>query len=101
VGLGWSLVEDITATDPPPHEIHVSPTDTPSTPMEAPKPAGRQTRVRRLVKRKKNGNWYDEQLSAAIAAFDNGMTMKKASEHFQVPYTSFREHVYGMRKSRA
>jgi hypothetical protein len=100
VGLGWSLVEDITATDPPPHEIHVSPSDSPSTPVEAPQPAGRQTGVRRSVKRKKNGNWSDEQLSAAIAAFDNGMTMKKTSEQFQVPYTSFREHVYGMRKSR-
>jgi hypothetical protein len=52
--------------------------------------------VRRSLKRRKNGNWTNEQLSSAIAAFDNGMNMKKTSEQFHIPYTSFRKHVYGM-----
>jgi hypothetical protein len=52
------------------------------------------------MKRRRNGNWSDEQLSSAIAAFDSGMSMKKASEQFHIPYSSFREYCYGMRKSR-
>jgi hypothetical protein len=28
------------------------------------------------------------------------MSMKKASEQFHIPYNSFREHCYGMRKSK-
>jgi hypothetical protein len=28
------------------------------------------------------------------------MSMKKASEQFRIPYSSFREHCYGLRKSR-
>jgi hypothetical protein len=101
VGVGWSVVEDITATDPPSHDIHTSSSESPNIPVEAPQPTSRQIRAKRSLKRKKNGNCYDEQLSSAIATFDSGMTMKKASEQFQIPYTSFREHVYGMKKSRA
>jgi hypothetical protein len=56
--------------------------------------------VRKILKRRKNGNWSDEQLSSAIAAFDSGMSMKKASEQFHIPYSSFREHCYGTKKSR-
>jgi hypothetical protein len=49
---------------------------------------------------RKNENWTNEQLSSAIAAHDNGMSMKKASEQFNISYSSFREHCYGVRKSR-
>jgi hypothetical protein len=52
------------------------------------------------LKKRKNGIWSDEQLTSAIATSDNGMRMKEASEQFQIPYTSFREHVYVMKKSR-
>jgi hypothetical protein len=59
-----------------------------------------QIGVRRACRSKKNGNWTSEQFSNAIAAHDSGMSMKKASEQFNIPYSSFREHCYGMRKSR-
>jgi hypothetical protein len=39
-------------------------------------------------------------LTVAIAAYDNGMSMKKASEQFRIPYDLFSEHCYGLRKSR-
>ena len=48
---------------------------------------------------RKNGNWTDEQLKAAIAAHDEGMNMKKASDTFNIPYLSFKEHCYGLRIS--
>jgi hypothetical protein len=35
----------------------------------------------------------------AIAAHDEGMSMKKASEKYKIPYSSFREHYYGLRTS--
>jgi hypothetical protein len=56
--------------------------------------------LKRACKTRKNGNWTNEQLSSAIAAHDSGMSMKKASETFNIPYSSFKEHCYGMRKSR-
>jgi hypothetical protein len=34
--------------------------------------------MRGSLKRRKNGNWTDEQLSSAMAAFDSGMSMKKS-----------------------
>jgi hypothetical protein len=63
-------------------------------------PLVRQAGMRRACRSKKNGNWTTEHFSNAIAAHDNGMNMKKASELFNIPYSSFREHCYGMRTSR-
>jgi hypothetical protein len=80
-GLGVNHEENITADD-------------------MSQPPVSQTGMRRACRSKKNGNWTSEQLSNAIAAHDSGMTMKKASEQFNLPYNSFREHYYGMRKSR-
>jgi hypothetical protein len=56
--------------------------------------------VRRGSRLRKNGNWTNEQLSSTIAIHDNGMSMKKASDKFNIPYSSFREHCYEVRKSR-
>lgn len=100
MGAGSSPVEDIMATDPPPYGNNGNLSGSPITPVEVSPPARRQSGTRRSVKRRKNGNWMDEQLSSAMDAFDSGMNMKKASEQFHIPYTSFREHVYGNRKSR-
>jgi hypothetical protein len=63
----------------------------------ASQPAAVGSRVRRGSKKKKNGNWIDAQLASALDAFDNGMNMKHTSEQFHIPYSSFREHCYGMR----
>jgi hypothetical protein len=38
------------------------------------------------------------QLNAAIAAHDEGMSMNKASDTFNIPYSSFREHCYSLRR---
>ena len=56
--------------------------------------------MRKTLKRKRNSNWSNQQLSSAIAAFDNCMSMKKAREQFHILYSSFLEHCYGMKKSR-
>jgi hypothetical protein len=47
-----------------------------------------QCNVRGRSRSKKNGNWTDEQFSSAISAYDNGMSMKKASEQFHISYSS-------------
>jgi hypothetical protein len=86
-------VEDITATEPPSNPVDI-------TSSKEPEPAQRQPGVRRAGRTRRNGNWTDDQLSSAIAAYDNGMSMKKASLQFGIPYSSFREHCYGVRKSR-
>jgi hypothetical protein len=41
--------------------------------------------MRGSLKRRKNGNWTDEQLSSAMAAFDSGMSMKKSK--WAVPHS--------------
>ena len=71
-----------------------------SSPNEISEPTLTELGVNRTSTSRKNGNWTNEELSAALATYDNGMSMKKASEQFPIPYTSFREHCYGMRKSR-
>jgi hypothetical protein len=93
-------VVDITCEDPPSDGTGVGFSDFASTPVHVPQAMPREQGMRKTLKRRRNGNWYDEQLSSAIAAFDSGMSMEKASEQFHIPYSSFREHCYGMRKSR-
>ena len=48
----------------------------------------------------KRGIWTDSQLHDALAAVDGGMSMKKASDLYHIPYSSFREWYYGLRTSR-
>jgi hypothetical protein len=95
-------VEDITRTDTPatPFEFHAGVSGIPTTAEATSQPPLRQPTVRRGSRMRKNENWTNEQLSSAIAAHDNGMSMKKASEQFNISYSSFREHCYGVRKSR-
>jgi hypothetical protein len=95
-------VEDITATNHPSRHFAIdgAANDMQASTDEAFQPPLRQSRVKRACRTRKNGNWTDEQLSSAIAAHDSGMSMKKASEQFNIPYSSFREHCYGLRRSR-
>jgi hypothetical protein len=49
---------------------------------------------------RKNGNWTDEQLRKALAAVDDGQSMKKAAEENHIPYSSFHDWYYGKTRSR-
>lgn len=60
----------------------------------------RHGRCPRQQRQRKNGNWTDEQLRCAMAAVDDGKTMKKAAEENNIPYSSFRDHCYGKTRSR-
>ena len=60
----------------------------------------RSGRNPRQNRERKNGNWTDEQLRRAMAAVDNGKSMKKAAEENNIPYSSFRDHCYGKTRSR-
>jgi hypothetical protein len=93
-------VADITCEDPPSDGTGAGFSDFASTPIHLPQAVPQEQGMKKTLKRRRNGNWSAEQLSSAIAAFDSGMSMKKASEQFHIPYSSFREHYYGMRKSR-
>ena len=64
------------------------------------RPLVSQAGMKRACRSKKNRNWTTKQLFNAIAAYNSRMSMKKASEEFNIPYSSFREHCYGMRNSR-
>ena len=58
------------------------------------RPASQQRRS------KKNGNWTDEQLRSALAAVDNGLSMRLAAQRNNIPYSSFRDWCYGHTRSR-
>ena len=81
-------IEDITRVDEPPHT-----------------PAIRTTRrgsERRGGQRQHRitGLWSDDQLWQAIAAVDDGMSMRKAATTFKIPYSSFREWCHGIRRTK-
>ena len=102
VGTTALPVEDITACDPIKHHFgsNISIPNIPSNPTEVPKHALTQPRFSRASRRRKNGNWSNKELAEAIKAYNNSMSMKKASEQFCIPNSSFREHCYGLRKLR-
>lgn len=78
-------VIDITSEDPPSDGTGIGFNDFASTPVHLSQATPTQLEVRGMLTRKRNGNWSNEQLALAIAAFDNGMNMKKASEQFHIP----------------
>ena len=49
---------------------------------------------------KKNQLWKEEHMTAALANFDSYMSMRGAAMTHGIPYSTFREWCYGMRKSR-
>ena len=49
---------------------------------------------------KKNQQWTEEQMARALTAYDEGMSMRQASQCNGIPYSTFREWCYGERKSR-
>lgn len=95
-----STVEDITVVGSqaapsafhpvvPATSTHISP------PSTQPQPCSRRPRIP-----KKTVKWTNTQLRDAMAAVDGGMSMKKASDLYHIPYSSFREWCYGLRTSR-
>ena len=61
----------------------------------------RQQALRRGAKGfKKNQLWTKEQMERALTAYDEGMSMREASQCHGIPYSTFREWCYGERKSR-
>ena len=66
-------------------------------PAIAPTAAHRTSRQRRV---KKNGNWSNQQLQQALAAVDEGKSIKKAALENHIPYTSLCDWCYGRTRSR-
>ena len=49
---------------------------------------------------RREGAWTNSQLREAMACVDGGMSMKKASDMYHIPYSTFREWCYGIRRTR-
>ena len=49
---------------------------------------------------RRTGKWKNSQLWDAMAAVDGGMSLKKASDLYHIPYSSFREWYHGLRSNR-
>jgi hypothetical protein len=58
-----------------------------------------QMRRNSTVKRRKNGNWEDSEMRAAIAAVDNGMNIRKAGAKYGIPRSSLENWLYGRSRS--
>ena len=52
------------------------------------------------MKKKKNGNWKDDDLRGAIVAVDNGMNIKRAVAKFTIPTSSLEDWLYKRIRSR-
>lgn len=50
--------------------------------------------------RRKTGLWTDEQLREALADVDDGMSMRKVANMYNIPYSSFGEWCYGIQTTR-
>ena len=61
---------------------------------------GSQRRTTSARAHRKTGLWSTEELQQALAAVDEGHTMRRAAIMYNIPYTSFREWCYGVRMSR-
>lgn len=54
----------------------------------------------RQVRLHKNDNWINEQLQSALAAVDDGVSIKKAASRNHIPYSSLRDWCYNKTHSR-
>jgi hypothetical protein len=71
-------VENIAGVDPPPHNFAIRTT-------------GRGSERHGVQKqRRRTWLWTNEQLREALAAVDDGMSMRKEATTFKIPYSSFR-----------
>ena len=93
-------VEDITGVGSQVPTSTFSPVVQASPIHNAPPAAESQPSTRRHHISCRTGKWTNTQLQNAMAAVDGGMSMKKASHLYHIPYTSFREWCYGLRSSR-
>lgn len=81
-------VEDIGGVDPPLHNLAMR-----TTGRGSERHGGQRQRRRTWL-------WMDKQLRETLAAVDDGMSMRKATTTFNIPYSSFREWCYGIRNTR-
>ena len=94
-----AAIEDITAVESQGAASAFSPVVTTSNHISRPSTELPPCRKRRRSSSNR-GTWTDSQLHDALAAVDGGMNMKKASDLYHIPYSSFREWCYGLRTSR-
>jgi hypothetical protein len=59
-----------------------------------------QTRRNNTAKRRKNGNWEDFEMRAAIAAVNDGMTIRKEATKYGIPRSSLEDSLYRRTRSR-
>lgn len=81
-------IEDIAGANPPLHNPAIR-----TTGRGSERHGGQRQRRRTWL-------WTDEQLREALATVDDGMSMRKATTTFNIPYSSFREWCYGIRSTR-
>jgi len=69
----------------------------PGTSPPRPEPAhiGTKTSSGRIPRRRKNGNWSDQQLKSALVDFDDGVLIRQAARDNGIPASSLRGHIYG------
>jgi hypothetical protein len=61
---------------------------------------GQNFKQRAVRKKKKNGNWKDEDLRATIAVVDESMNIKRAAMRFGIPRSSLEDWLYKRTRSR-
>jgi hypothetical protein len=65
------------------------------------KPTRKQRRVNRCNPLITRGKWICEALEEAMDAIENGTTsLRKSSRHWNVPFISLSDHLYGKTRSR-
>jgi hypothetical protein len=93
--VGGSPGQPTSAGQPSPGEVQPSPPVIQANPPEV-QPVKRSRRVCL----KKNGNWADHQLKAAMAAIDQGCPVQTAALDYEIPRSTLRCHVMGQSLSR-
>jgi hypothetical protein len=93
--VGGSPGQPTSAGQPSPVEVQPSPPV-----MQANPPEVQPVKRSRRVCLKKNGNWADHQLRAAMAAVDQGCPVQTAALDYEIPRSTLRCHVMGQSLSR-
>ena len=93
-------VEDITAVGSQAPASAFNPVVQASSIHIAPPAVESQPSIRRPRIPRRTGKWTNSQLQDAMAAVNGGMSLKKASDLYHIPYSSFCEWYHGLRSSR-
>ena len=89
-------VEDITAVGSQALASAFNPVVQASPIHIAPSTVESQPSIRRPRIPRRTGKWTNSQLRDAMATVDRGMSLKKASDLYHIPYSSFREWYHGL-----